>query len=271
MIVKKPTVKRIQFDDVLKHLTYCARVCTDTQAKTEDTDCAAFVEKLIKAGHMSCLEHAAVDISDKMIPLELLKDNEPSFGLVMSRAVLGSLRFRDLYEGTEAYRDITKWNELPRSPGLITFEVECSRVTSQQFERHRNLSFLERSMRYVTFKSVEDFEVVLPESVDDDSTRHSIECAIMDYRRLKDNKLSSDEARYVLPLCTATKLIVSGDLTWWLNFLELRYNKAASKEIITVARQIYEQAPWDLHEYVCNTPELEEQFDDADKCIVSGS
>ena len=269
MKVIQPSVKKVWFDDVFKHIEYCTRVCTNTQDKA-DKNSRKFVEKLIGMEHLSCLEHAAVDVSDQMVPLDLIKEDEPCFGLVMSRAVLGSLRYRDLYECSSIGKDLDKWQTLPRSHGLVTLEIQCSRITSQQFERHRNFSYLERSMRYVTFDSIDNFEVVLPDAYrEDEKVLHQIETSFDLYKQLR-NGMSADEARYVLPMCTATKFCVSGDLTWWLEFLRLRYNKAASKEMIKVASLVFKELPSEIYFYVGNTPELEEQFEAADE-LIKGS
>lgn len=267
MIIKDTSVKKIFFDDPLLHIEYCARVCTDTQNRLGNSG-SNFVQSLISMGHLSCLEHAAVDVSDNMPELDLLQDNDPKFGLVMSRAVLGSLRFSDLVSCSSKHQDITKWKDLPRSPGLVTFEVESSRITSQQFERHRNLSYSERSLRYVDLSSVDKLQVVLPKDIKERRDVADTICNCWErYKELRSQGISKDHARYVLPMSIATKFCVSGDLTWWLDFLKLRYHKQASEEIITVARKIYELLPDEIHDYVINNKDLEDQFKEADEKI----
>lgn len=260
----QPEVSKVYFDDVYKHIEYCARTCTNTRDKIKE-DSKSFVDRLISMGHLSCLEHAAIDVTDEMIELDQLKDNDPSFGLVMSRAVLGSLRFRDLYEFSTIYKDIDKWQNLPRSRGLVTFNVKCSRVTSQQFERHRTLSYSERSLRYVDLKDGM-FEVCMSDDVFARSeVKDTLAQSFKTYRNLRTSDIIKDEARFVLPMSTATEFCVSGDLTWWLQFLKLRYNIAASKEMIKVASMIYKLLPDEVHDYVENTEEIKEEFNKADE------
>ena len=110
-----------------------------------------------------------------------------------------------------------------------------SRVCSHQFVRSKHLDFLQRSQRYC--KEV-DTEVVYPKGYS-----HEIELAFADaymqsqttYQYLLDHGVKKEDARFVLPEATHTELNVVGNLQAWKDFIKLRADKHAQREIRQVA------------------------------------
>ena len=91
----KPTAKIYWNDDVLKHLEYCGRLCYDSRDKITEDSAEKFIDGLIKAGHLSVLEHAgAVFGSLQESDFDKLSDTSPEWGLVTARAALGSIAAR---------------------------------------------------------------------------------------------------------------------------------------------------------------------------------
>ena len=133
-----------------------------------------------------------------------------------------------------------------------TFHVKgISRVCSHQLIRHAHLSYLQRSQRYTKESSVEFIE---PEALKDtpDYYRNAWKKIQADAEALYlagvDNKyLKKEDSRFILPQGCTTSIVVTGNFQAWLNFIKLRADKHAQKEIREVAleinRQLHEIAP----------------------------
>lgn len=254
-----------------KHLEHCGRLCYDSFNRTTETSAIPFLEDKVKLGHWAVLEHAGIDTTVNMPYLDKLKEDSPEFGLVMARAVLGGIRYSDLIKYSSKYDTFEKAindKNLKRDSYLYSFDIHCSRYISQQFERHRNLSYVERSLRFCKMTK-DKFGVVIPGAIKDPELLKKMEVHIEQsidlYSYLCEQKCRKDDARSVLPLCTETRLIVTGQITWWLDFLIKRYTTVASHEMIKLCRDIYTQLP-DTVKDIFNK-EHKEQKEAADECI----
>jgi thymidylate synthase (FAD) len=131
-----------------------------------------------------------------------------------------------------------------------TFEVSgISRACSHQLVRHRLASFSQESQRYV---DMSDPEWVLPPAVVDDPEARQlwqdfagrVEEA---YRALRERGVRKEDARFVLPNATATRLIMTANFRELLHIFRLRISPAAQWEIRGVAvrmlEQVYPHAP----------------------------
>ena len=133
-----------------------------------------------------------------------------------------------------------------------TFHVEgISRVCSHQMIRHAHLSYLQRSQRYTKESSVEFIE---PDALKDtpEYYRNAWKKIQADAEALYlagvDNKyLKKEDSRFILPQGCTTSIVVTGNFQALLDFIKLRADKHAQKEIREVAleinRQLNEIAP----------------------------
>lgn len=121
-----------------------------------------------------------------------------------------------------------------------TFRIKgASRVFTHEMVRHRLMSPSQESQRYVHYGSRKPFEVVLPESVKDDGFEERYfaiagECYRI-YQEMVDAGVPKEDARYILPGCITSEIVVSA------NFRELRH-------IFTIRTQ--ERAHWEIRK-VC--------------------
>lgn len=247
----RPTATLYWNDDVLKHLEWCGRVCYDSRDKITEDSAEKFIDGLIKAGHLSVLEHAgAVFTSTKEGDWDKLSESSPEFGLVTARAALGSVRCSDLVSFCSKYSTAGNLKDIKRAKDLLTFEITASRSCTHQLVRHRNLSFSQQSLRYC--KLSDKAQYIRPDIGDDKQAiaafEESLRQAGISYNKLLERGVYPDAARSVLPMCVATKIMVTGQLSWWLDFLRLRLSERASKEIQSIAKQIFEQCPDNVKE-----------------------
>jgi len=122
---------------------------------------------------------------------------------------------------------------------IATFRVEgISRACSHQFVRSKHLDFLQRSQRYC---SEEDFDYVNPVThagLMRDVFDEMMIDAQYRYSTLIESGMKKEDARMVLPNAATTELIVTASLQGWVDFVNLRCQKAAQQEIRTVATNI---------------------------------
>jgi len=127
-----------------------------------------------------------------------------------------------------------------------TFNVkDISRVCSHQLVRHAHLSYLQRSQRYCKESEVDYIE---PDALEDtpDFYKNAWKKIQADAEALYlsgvDNKyLKKEDARFILPQGCTTSVVVTGNFQAWLNFIKLRADKHAQKEIREVAISINNQ------------------------------
>lgn len=141
---------------------------------------------------------------------------------------------------TEKFIDKLKGmgHESPLEHVSFTFAIEgISRVLTHQLVRHRIASYSQKSQRYV---SENNFEYVVPPSIDRDSQAkekfENLMCTIRQaYNELASMGISKEDARYVLPNATETKIIVTMNARSLFNFFSLRCCTHAQWEIRQLA------------------------------------
>lgn len=234
-------------EDWKLRLARIGRTCTNTQEKA-DQNPDEFVKKLYNMGHTSVFEHDTA-----MLPKEEWLKLVAKLEYAELQALL---KARTLSEyAFEEYPARSSWFILAKYPyeefeklnhdasKLHTFEITTCRATSHQFVRHRNLSFTERSLRYFN-PAKSEFEFQLPwlnkktiNALDYVAFHDLCKASAETYCKLHENN-NSDTARKVLPLAFSTKLVVSGSLYWWRDFLKKRYDAAASVEMIDICQKL---------------------------------
>lgn len=123
----------------------------------------------------------------------------------------------------------------------FTFVVDgISRACSHQLVRHRIASYSQQSQRYVKF---DELEFVVPHSIsnDEESRRmflEGLEGCRETYRKLLAKGIPAEDARYILPQASPTKIVVTMNARALLNFFELRCCLSAQWEIRRVAEEM---------------------------------
>lgn len=126
-----------------------------------------------------------------------------------------------------------------------TFFIECSRVVTHELVRHRIASYQQESQRFVEYGEEDPEDLfVIPEAYEDNGMATyfmaSYEDALKAYKMLRLNDVSKQDARYVLPNATRTRIIVKMNLREWMHVLRLRAHTSAQPEMQEVANAILE-------------------------------
>ena len=121
-------------------------------------------------------------------------------------------------------RLIARGHEAMLEHSYLSVRFWCDRAVANEIVRHRLFSYAQESTRYVNYKS-KGFEFVLPVGLtgaQDTIVRIACRRAAEEYEALVGDGASPQVARAVLPLCTATEIVVSGNFREWRHFLKLR-------------------------------------------------
>lgn len=144
----------------------------------------------------------------------------------------------------------------PFEHSFMTLEIETSKAIAIQLIRHRSFTFQEFSQRYQDVSSIDSnmFEDVVLRKQAESNRQSSIEEieesshlytllktylseAEFLYRTMIMSGVSRETARMVLPLCTKTKIYMTGSIRSWIHFFSVRDDQHAQKEIQDIAKK----------------------------------
>lgn len=221
------------------HIARCARVCYGREYKEPNQEAdEKMVQGLIKNGHLSMLRHASVygrwwignppsaDCDNELITT--LRDGK-GYG----------------YASTNKQYELEHTLDFPKispkelleyamaTPHLfhlfrLTFCITTQISTSRELNRVSPNNIAERSTRYCTLN--DGLEIVRPWWWNDDNRRINkirYESAILraerGYKGMIDDGMKPEDARGVLPLDTASKVIYTYSVQEWQHIIDLRY------------------------------------------------
>ena len=122
-----------------------------------------------------------------------------------------------------------------------TFEISgISRACSHQLVRHRLANYSQESQRYV---DLSDPELVVPPAIAADVEAMAIwnrltEQMVEAYRGLRELGIHKEDARFLLPNATATRLVVTMNFRELRHFFRVRLQPEAQWEIRQVATKM---------------------------------
>ena len=136
----------------------------------------------------------------------------------------------------------------------LTVEINTSRAISAQILRHRSFTFQEFSQRYAEVPDFVSYEARRQDnknrqnSIDDMSIedRHWFSAAQDKVQTLTsslyldalDKGIAKEQARFLLPMSSKTKVYMTGNIRSWIHYLELRTGVETQKEHRDIAREI---------------------------------
>jgi len=137
----------------------------------------------------------------------------------------------------------------------MTLEIETTRAIAAQILRHRSFTFQEFSQRYAD-SSLLSKAIPLPELRRQDTKNRQNSIDDMDpfevqllekqmqtlfdssmalYQQMLDRGVAKECARNVLPLCTPTRIYMTGSCRSWIHYINLRSSNGTQKEHMDVA------------------------------------
>jgi thymidylate synthase (FAD) len=244
-------------EGIYKQIELAGRTCYKSTDKITKDSAKPFVDRMVKSNHTAMLEHGTVYLK---IPNHGVKDapedcieswtryennpyskcceipyNDPyelfvttNFRVVQENGWLDDLKY--LCEPTEYHEK------------RYTFKVNTSIGVTREFNRHRVNSIAEQSTRYcnyskdkfgneITFISPVWDITLKPDSYGEDLsyTFFLNEVEILYKHLTNDCGWSAQQAREVLPLCTATEAVYTAFESDWKHFFDLRLRGTTGK------------------------------------------
>ena len=145
------------------------------------------------------------------------------------------------------------WSVFEQS--TMTLEIETTRAIAAQILRHRSFTYQEFSQRYADSSLLGD-KIPLPElrrqdtknrqnSIDDldpfitqkleMQMQTLFDSSMALYQQMLDSGVAKECARNVLPLCTPTRIYMTGSCRSWIHYISLRSAHGTQKEHMNIA------------------------------------
>lgn len=248
-------------EGVYKQIERAGRICYKSEDKIAEGTAKAFVDRMIKSGHGAMLEHGTVylkvfNVIENSELIDKYKSNK--YSVVKEGTEVYNCHGDILYGGckciTTNYRVLVENDWLDDLKYIckptefhekrITVHFVCDRGVSHEFVRHRVMSFAQESTRYCNYskdKFGNELTFIQPCWLDDERLKlygpyhtvirdkslesifiASLNNAEKDYIDLIDLGWKPQEARAVLPNSLKTELVVTGFVSDWNHFFDLR-------------------------------------------------
>ena len=136
----------------------------------------------------------------------------------------------------------------------MTIEIETTRAIAAQILRHRSFTFQEFSQRYAASTALGDIDLPELRRQDEKNRQNSTDdldpkmvekfekqmitlfsSAKSLYEQMLSQGVAKECARMVLPLCTPTRIYMTGSCRSWIHYINLRSAHGTQKEHMDIA------------------------------------
>ena len=229
--------------DIFKHIELCGRTCYKSTDKITEASSEPFVDRMIDSKHYAMLEHGTVYLKKRIlgfddILLHKYLTNKYSKAFIINDVVYITTNYRVITENSWN-RDLKYLcNPTEYHEKRITVKFVCNRQVSHEFVRHRVFSFAQESTRYCNYtkdkfdgqltfikpcwineeyvpgeyKGSDQFIVLIEYLENVEST----------YNFMINSGWKPQQASTVLPNALKTELIMTGFVSDWKHFFDLR-------------------------------------------------
>lgn len=265
-------------EGIYKHIELAGRTCYKSEDKITEDSAKEFVDRMIKSGHGAMLEHGTVYLALDMASRELYFKyctNKYSKANSIGRAADYSWKgfvttnLRVLVEN-DWMSDLAYLCEpTEHHEKRISVKFICDRGVSHEFVRHRVFSFAQESTRYCNYsKDKFDNEItyILPPWIGEADVRNFYENSkgdkFLKYNEdslggsfiflfnleeleetyitlVKEEGWKPQEARAILPNALKTELVMTGFVSNWKHFFELRDAGSAHPQARELAQPLH--------------------------------
>ena len=251
-------------EGMYKQIEMAGRTCYKSEDKITETSAKEFVDRMIKSGHGAMLEHGTVYLTipnDSDLCL-LLKMNpytkcNPVEGICYITTNLRVLvEHKAMWLIDKYLCEPTEYHER-----RYTVKFICDRGVSHEFVRHRVFSFAQESTRYCNYskdKFGNELTFILPcwltsniidlgndhKALQNNTSEEHLWYLAMEYLEsayLKMKNWKAQEARAILPNSLKTELVMTGFVSDWKHFFELRDAKSAHPQALELASPLHQE------------------------------
>lgn len=229
-------------DGIYKQIEIAGRTCYKSEDKITDASSVDFVKRMVQSGHTAMLEHGTVYLLVPQYKWESIFGNhvddyrENPYSSVNSdfdhnsyiTTNLRVLQENDWFDDLEYLCEPTEFHER-----RITLKFTTDRGVSHELVRHRVFSFAQESTRYCNYskdKFGNELTFIRPSGIEKNTTfnKHGgveqflQQCENL-YIGLIDSNWTAQDARAILPNCLKTEIVMTGFISDWKHFFDLRY------------------------------------------------
>jgi thymidylate synthase (FAD) len=259
----KPSVEIIPQEPTLigafKQIELAGRTCYKSEDKITEDSYKEFYERMVKSGHTAMLEHGTAYLTvprdvrkiDDMLYIDMFPDNNPWVKINSTPHadyITTNLRFlqeRGYLEGMQDFiTPPTNFHER-----RVSVRFVCDRGVSHELVRHRVFSFAQESTRYCNYskdKFGNELTYIIPDKESWkglDAYYQMLNC--LDeiervYMKALEEGVTPQVARAILPNCIKTEVVMTGFVSDWEHFFELRCAQNAHPDMRKLAVQCQE-------------------------------
>ena len=266
-------------EGVYKQIERVGRVCYKSEDKITEYSAKPFVDRMVKYGHGAMLEHGTVYLEFHVkdpseVGEEEYHSQQSELNKLINRyannkysiikvnhyydTVFITTNYRVLIENNwlKDLKYICKPTEYHERRACVHFV--CNRGVSHEFVRHRVMSFAQESTRYCNYskdKFGNELTFIIPNwvnthcpnkeqegpSVPDMEWSSAMLNAEASYKILLKMGWTPQQARAVLPNSLKTELVMTGFVSDWKHFFELRCDSAAHPQARELAIPLKEE------------------------------
>lgn len=260
---------------IYKHIEKCTRVAYKSEDKITEDSAISFVNKLLNMKHLAPMEFGTVHFR---IPTTLLKtacidlDAEGLWNRewlkynVIDPFVYFTTNYRHwlvIIDKINYLKDYFTEEDNEYYPKRYTVKLITNRAVSHEVVRHRTMSFIQESQRFVNYSKAKfnnEITFIKPCWMDDKTVEEcrsayidiqnttpekifvtNLFIAESDYLQLLKLGYKPQQARVVLPNSTKTELYMCGFKEAWEHFFELRDNKIVDPQMYDLAHPMHQE------------------------------
>jgi len=255
-------------DGIFKQIEIAGRTCYKSENKITETSSKEFVQRMIDNGHTAMLEHGSVylfvpwinyfeeETAPKMYDVVINKYSKFYSNHDFSKDDIGTYgayittNYRVLYENN--WLHLLKYLCKPTEfhDKRVTVRFTCDRGVSHELVRHRVFSFAQESTRYCNYskdKFGNELTFIMPDKEGwkgSDAYYEMLNC--LDeieriYMHAMKGGVTPQTARAILPNTLKTEVVMTGYMSDWKKFLELRTAPNAHPDMQYLAKKLEKQ------------------------------
>lgn len=233
-------------EGIYKQIELAGRTCYKSEDKITEDSAEKFVNNMIKSGHLAMLEHGTCYLYFNTEQLDTELDKRAYYTLRYDRFTVtrGATDLPERYITTNLRVLVehfpNEWKIIldKHLQGYvdrcherrITVKFNVDRFTGEEFLRHRVFSFARESTRYCNYtKDKFNNEITFIEpcwSIDDKAAHEQLTSALKYsetyYKYLIEAGWKPEQARVVLPCAIKSPLVMTGNISDWKHFFDLR-------------------------------------------------
>ena len=260
---------------IYKHIEKCTRVAYKSEDKITEDSAESFVNKLLNMKHLVPMEFGTIHFK---MPITLLKTfaedlmyyNLYNMEWIKCKAIDNYAYFTTNYrhwlvmiDKINYLKDYFTEEDNEYYPKRYTVKLITNRTVSHEVVRHRTMSFIQESQRFVNYSKAKfnnEITFIKPCWMDDKTVEEYRSAYIdiqnttpekifvtnsfiaeSDYLQLLKLGYKPQQARVVLPNSTKTELYMCGFKEAWEHFFELRDNKIVDPQMYDLAHPMHQE------------------------------